>query len=223
MQYWGLQPSLTPVLEVTWNNCGSRHLFCWAQQRLPAGIKEKQGDGGSWGREKFFQPPAPHWNPQLSLVSKILQHWNTIVRESVTFLALKMVVRSEETTEQTLSHGCPSPQSKARRIQAGKSALRLPRIAEVSYLPDICTDCTYGQSDVQKSLQVWNVWDFRCPIFKLFSIWLLKGCWSFQLPQWQPGLVSTAENRFPTALQQTLTNKIPANSEALETSALKGN
>lgn len=142
LQSWGLQPSLTPALEVTWEDCAaeqksqhaSRHLFCWAQQRLPAGIKEKQGDGGSWGREKLFQPPPPHWNSQLSLVSKRLQHWKTTVRESVTFLALKMLVRTEERTGQTLSHGSPSPQSKGKWIQAGKSALQLPRIAEVSYL-----------------------------------------------------------------------------------------
>lgn len=85
------------------------------------------------------------------------------------------------------------------------------------YLPHICTDCTYGQSAVQKSLQVWNVWDFRCLDFKLFLFWLVKGCWSFQQWQWQPGLVSTVENRLP--LQQTLT--IPTKSEALEIFALK--
>lgn len=125
LQYWGLQPSLTLVLEVSWENCaaeqeihhGSRHLFCWAQQRLPAGIKEQQGDGGSWGRENFFQPPPPHWNPQLSLVSKILQHWNITVRESVTFLALKMLVRTEERTGQTLRYGSSSPQTRGSKYK----------------------------------------------------------------------------------------------------------
>ena len=64
--------------------------------RLPAGIQEKEGDVGSWGRDKLFQPPPPHWNPQLALVPERLQHWNTSVSKSVNYLAQKTLVRTEE-------------------------------------------------------------------------------------------------------------------------------
>lgn len=94
-----------------------------------------QGETRWWGKlRKRKTLPATSSTLKLSLVSKRLQHWKTTVRESVTFLALKMLVRTEERTGQTLSHGSPSPQSKGKWIQAGKSALQLPRIAEVSYL-----------------------------------------------------------------------------------------
>lgn len=49
---------------------------------LPAGSKEKQGDGGSWGKDKILQLPPLHWNAPLHLVSEGLQHWNISVKKS---------------------------------------------------------------------------------------------------------------------------------------------
>ena len=57
--------------------------------RHQARFKEKRSDVGSWGSDKLL-------HAQLSLFfERLLQHWNTLVRKSVTCLAIKMLVRTE--------------------------------------------------------------------------------------------------------------------------------
>lgn len=81
-----------------------------------------------------------------------------------------MLVKTEEWTNSKLRLSISLKQGEvATAWKISPSAPKDRRSETAIYLPHICMDCTYGQLAVQKSLQVWNIWDFRCPILNHFQ------------------------------------------------------